>query len=400
MNPIEMSEHEIDSPMLALALNRVSDSVMIISVDGTVRYVNVSYERSTGCHREDIVGKNLRILKNQIYSPEFYRAMRNVLQNEREWTGRCLTRNKDGSRCDEEVTISPVNDTSGNILCFIVVKRDITNEVLLEKKLRQAQKMEAIGTLAGGIAHDFNNIVAAIMGYVQLAQHGLAPDSPSRVKLDKISMACERAKGLIQQILTFSRKTEHEKRPVKISQIINESIKLLRAFLPKSIEIRQNIDSKNGMALADPTQIHQVLMNLCTNAAHAMEGKNGVLGVCMETVQIDTDQFRHFPELIPGNYVKLTVSDTGHGMDKHTIERIFDPFFTTKSQKLGTGMGLAMVQGIVKSHRGTISVVSAPEQGSTFCIYIPTIADETYPDVNYDSGLSTSIDRFKGMEGD
>jgi len=400
MNQNELNEHEIGSPIFSLALDKVSDSVMIISVDGTVRYVNAAFEHTTGYPRKDIVGQNVRIFKSQINSPEFYQAMWNTLQNGREWTGRCMNRNQNGSLCDEEVTISPIKDKSGEILCYMVVKRNLTNEVLLEKKLRQAQKMEAIGTLAGGIAHDFNNIVAAIMGYVHLAHHGLPPESPSRIKLDKIAMACERAKGLIQQILTFSRNTQHEKRPVKISQIINESIKLLRAFLPESIEIRQNISSKNGMALADPTQIHQVLMNLCTNAAHAMEGKNGVLEVCMETIQMDSEQVRYFPELIPGKYVKLTVTDTGHGMDKHTIERIFDPFFTTKSQDLGTGMGLAMVRGIVKGHRGSINVVSDPGKGSTFCIYLPTIADEAHRDLNYDSELSPNIDRFVAVEGD
>ncbi|MGD8257886.1 MAG: ATP-binding protein [Desulfobacterales bacterium] len=400
MNQNELNEHLIESPIFTLALDRVSDSVMIISVDGTVRYVNAAFERATGYPRKNIVGQNIRVFKSQIHSPEFYRAMCNILQNGREWTGRCMNGNQNGRLVDEGVTISPIKDQSGDIQCYMVVKRDLTNEILLEKKLRQAQKMEAIGTLAGGIAHDFNNIVAAIMGYAHLANHGLPPESPSRIKLDKITMACERAKGLIQQILTFSRSKQHEKRPVKISQIINESIKLLRAFLPESIEIRQNISSKNGMALADPTQIHQVLMNLCTNAAHAMEGKNGVLEVCMETIQMDSEQVSYFPDLIPGNYVKLTVTDTGHGMDKRTIEQIFDPFFTTKSQDLGTGMGLAMVRGIVKGHRGSINVVSEPGKGSTFCIYLPTIADEAHEDLNYDSELSPNIDRFMAIEGD
>jgi PAS domain S-box-containing protein len=244
MNQNELNEHLIESPIFTLALDRVSDSVMIISVDGTVRYVNAAFERATGYPRKNIVGQNIRVFKSQIHSPEFYRAMCNILQNGREWTGRCMNGNQNGRLVDEGVTISPIKDQSGDIQCYMVVKRDLTNEILLEKKLRQAQKMEAIGTLAGGIAHDFNNIVAAIMGYAHLANHGLPPESPSRIKLDKITMACERAKGLIQQILTFSRSKQHEKRPVKISQIINESIKLLRAFLPESIEIRQNISSK------------------------------------------------------------------------------------------------------------------------------------------------------------
>jgi PAS domain S-box-containing protein len=263
--------------------------------------------------------------------------------------------------------------------CLINVVTDITEQKMmqeekaaLESRLQQAQKMEAIGTLAGGIAHDFNNILAAIFGYTELALTDSERESILYQNLQEVLRAGERAKDLVKQILTFSRQAEQERKPVQVKLICKEAIKFLRASLPTSITIRQKIESES-LVMADPTQIHQVLMNLCTNAGHAMGNKGGDLGLTLLDVYLGEDLTAKYPELQPGPYIELTVSDTGYGMPAHVIERIFDPFFTTKVKGEGTGMGLSVVHGIVGSCGGTITASSKPGKGSTFKIYLPAL---------------------------
>ena len=269
--------------------------------------------------------------------------------------------------------------------CLISVLMDITEHKItqqekagLESRLQQAQKMEAIGTLAGGIAHDFNNILSAVMGYTELALIDAEKDSILYRNLKEVFKASGRAKDLVQQILTFSRQTEQERKPVQIKLICKETIKFLRASLPTSITIRQEIKS-DSLIMADPTQIHQVLMNLCTNAGYAMGDKGGVLELKLKDVKLEADLTAKYPELKPGPYLELTVSDTGHGIPAHIIEQIFDPFFTTKGKGEGTGMGLSVVHGIVGSYGGTITVSSEPAKGSNFKIYLPTVERDMEP---------------------
>ena len=247
----------------------------------------------------------------------------------------------------------------------------------LEEHLRHSQKMEAIGTLAGGIAHDFNNILAAIMGFTELASlNGLDSDS-LKSYLDEILKASNRAKDLIKQILIFSRQTKKERKPIKIELIVKEALKMMRASLPTTIEIHQNIKTGLAPILSEPTEIHRVLMNLCSNAAHAMQEKGGVLEVTLSDVDVDIKTAAQNLDLHPGRYQMLTISDTGHGIDSFVIERIFDPFFTTKKHGQGTGMGLAVTHGIVKSCGGAITVNSEPGKGTTFKVFFPTIESET-----------------------
>jgi len=284
--------------------------------------------------------------------------------------------NGHGAKTNCLVTAVIQQSPGGEILGVIQDFKDVTDFRRLEKQLIQAQKMEAIGTLAGGIAHDFNNILGAIMGYTELACHELAESHPTQLKLDQVLKACERAKNLVLQILSFSRQTEQERRPVRLGPIIHEALDLLRASLPKTIEIRENFETFPDLALADQTQIHQVLMNLCANAAHAMRQGGGRLGVSLKKVHLNDQLAAEYLDLSPGIYSRLTVSDTGHGMDRQTMERIFEPFFTTKPPGEGTGMGLSVIHGIVKSHGGTITVYSQPGQGSTFNVYLPLMEPE------------------------
>ena len=246
----------------------------------------------------------------------------------------------------------------------------------LERQVRQGQKMEAIGTLAGGIAHDFNNILAAILGFSDLAKHKLPPDSDLHSDLDNVLQAGKRAKELVAQILAFSRQAEQERRPIEMYLIVKEALKLLRASIPANIEFRLDIDANAGAVLADPTQIHQVVMNLCTNAYHAMRDcDSGVLAVSLEPVEIGAGG-QAVAVLDPGHYLLLTVSDTGCGMTPEIQERIFEPYFTTKPRGEGTGMGLAMVHGIVRGYGGDIRVESEPGSGSTVRVYLPREADK------------------------
>ena len=246
----------------------------------------------------------------------------------------------------------------------------------IELQLQQAQKMESIGTLAGGIAHDFNNILSAIMGFTELAKLATEPKCKMADYLDQIHNAGQRATELVKQILTFSRKKAMEKSPLQISLIVKEALKLLRASIPSTITIEQDITSE-AKVLADSTQIHQVVMNLCTNAYHAMADTGGVLSVSLREIDVDTSTIDTLAEIPPGRYIVLSVSDTGCGMDATTKAKIFEPYFTTKEQGRGTGLGLAVTEGIVKDHQGRIGVYSEPGEGTTFHVYLPIIIAES-----------------------
>jgi PAS domain S-box-containing protein len=271
--------------------------------------------------------------------------------------------------------------------------RDITEQRQLENQLRQSQKMESIGTLAGGIAHDFNNILGIILGNTELALDDVPEWNPARLNLEEVITASIRARDVIRQLLSFARKTKLERRPTNITPIIKESLKLLRASIPTSIDIRQNIPEDIDTILADPTQINQVLINLCTNADHSMP-HGGIIEVTLENVEVDEESMAQYPGLHPGRYVHLIVSDTGQGISQKDIYNIFDPYFTTKDVGRGTGMGLAVVHGIVKEHNGIITVKSKLGKGTAFGLFFPAVENEAVVGIVTDEALPTGNERI------
>jgi PAS domain S-box-containing protein len=265
----------------------------------------------------------------------------------------------------------PILDSTGKTYRTVGIAADITEHRKLEDQFRQAQKMEAIGTLAGGIAHDFNNILGAILGYAELAK--TEPVAPLTEKsLDEILLACKRAGDLVKQILAFSRQQEQKRVPLQLWRVVDEAIRLLRAALPSTIQFETDLSSAVPNVLADATQIHQVVLNLCANAAHAMAHRtNGRLGLKIDRFEADEEFVAAHPGGRAGVYTRLTVSDNGHGMERAVLERIFVPFFTTKAPGEGTGLGLAVVHGIMQSHEGLVTVYSRADEGTTFHLYFP-----------------------------
>ncbi|MHC1729092.1 MAG: PAS domain S-box protein [Syntrophobacteraceae bacterium] len=362
---------------LATAIEQAAEGIIVLDADWSIEYVNPAFERMTGYGRSEIIGRSA-LIEHREHEGFSCAQMRETLSRGEIWSARMTNKRKDGTSYEVEATGSPVRDDSGVIINYVAIHRDITHEVRLERELRQSQKMEAVGRLAGGIAHDFNNILAAIMGFAEMAQLRIPEGSQARRDIERVVNASSRAADLVGRILTYSRKAEPERKPVSIAPVVEEALRLLRSSLPSTIVIREDIllNPGFGTVLADSTQIHQVLINLCTNAAHAMRDEGGVLSVQLSEVESDVSFYSRYPDLKPGPYVELSVSDTGCGMDAALIDRIFDPYFTTKRLGEGTGMGLAVVQGIVKSHGGAISVHSEPGRGSSFILLFPGIEEK------------------------
>jgi len=384
---------EEESLLLATAIEHAAESVIISNRTGKIQYVNPAFEQLSGFSREDIVGENFRILRSDKHDKGFYKEMWEVISRGNIWSGYITNRIKDNTLREFETIISPVQNGSGDIVSFVSVNRDVTQEKVLEAQLQQSDRLQSIGTLAGGIAHDFNNILSAIIGYTELTIDYLEKGSLPYNNLQEVLEAGERAKGLINQILTFSRQSEQDFKPLQLKLIVKEALKLIRATLPSTIEIHQDLQS-DAAILGDQTKIHQVLMNLCTNAGHALQEKGGVLSVSLSETEIDSSfTVKHF-DIKSGSYIKLSVSDTGCGMSASLMEHIFDPFFTTKEKGKGTGMGLSVAHGIVKSHNGTIHVYSEPGEGSVFKVYLPIIEKQLEQKIKAERPIPTGTEHI------
>ncbi len=364
---------EADRRRLATAIEQAAEMVLVTDAKGAIEYVNPAFERITGYARAEAMGKNPRLLKSGLQDEAFYRDFWATISSGQTWQGRLINRRKDGQLFTEEASISPVRDAQGGITAYVAVKRDITRDLALEQQLRQSQKMEGIGRLAGGVAHDFNNILSVIMSFSEVVLNELKVGDPLREDVGEIDKAAQRAAALTRQLLAFSRQQVLQPVRLDLNRVLANLEKMLRRIVGEDVQVQVTLDPALGTVRADPGQIDQVLMNLVVNARDAMAG-GGRLSLETRHVEIDAQAAAARPGLRAGDWVVVSLTDSGHGMDEHTRAHLFEPFFTTKEPGKGTGLGLSTVYGIVQQSDGYLTVDSVPGRGSTFSVYLPRTA--------------------------
>lgn len=380
------------------------NGIFQVSVWGHLIRVNRSFAEMLGYDSPEEVLEKLTNFGAQVFvKPERYLELLHLLEEKRvvrEFEAQFFQK-------DERIVWITINargvyDSTGKTSYIEGTALDITERKMFESRLFQRQKMDAIGTLAGGVAHDFNNLLSPIIGYTELALNNVPHETKLRSNLEQVLRSANRARDLVRQILAFSRPSEQEQKPVQLSLVMKEAMEIIRSSLPSTIRIEQKIDPEAGAGVvkADRTQMHQVIMNLCTNAGQAMSEKGGLIEVSLKNERVDPIATRLNKGLEPGTYLLLSIRDTGQGMDHATIKRIFDPYFTTKSAGKGTGLGLAVVYSIVKNHKGVITVYSEPGQGSNFHIYLPRIDVEPAAAGLADSSLQSGSGRILLVDDD
>ena len=343
-----------------------------ISEKGIVTESNLTAATLLGMERSFLIGKPFSSFILVEDQDVFYLHRNQLMDSKKPQSCRLRMVKKDKSVFYANLECIVIEEGDGAPRHIRVVVIDITEQKELENQLRQAQKMEAIGTLAGGIAHDFNNILAAVIGFTELAMDEAEKGTPLAEDLEEVLIGGQRAKLLVQQILSFSRKTPGKVAPLYVGALVKGVLKLLRSTIPADIEIGTAMHpEKDPCVMGDEVQIHQIILNLCTNAAHAMEANGGKLTLGVDTVTLGDGKTVTLANLPPGKYVKLSVTDTGSGISPENVERIFEPYFSTKEPGRGTGMGLAVVTGIVTAHKGHILVMSKPQKGTTFTVFLP-----------------------------
>jgi PAS domain S-box-containing protein len=378
-NSAERRKIEAERATLALAIEQAAEEILITDAEGDIQYCNPAFERLTGYMREEVIGRNPRILKSGKHDAEFFRGLWETIRAGHVWTGMITNRRKDGSFYEAEGTISPIHDADGRITGFVSARHDVTQRLHLEAQLRQSQKLESIGRLAGGVAHDFNNLLTVILGYsrVLLAEYA-GKDDPLQEFVREIATAGERAAGLTRQLLSFSRKQILVPRAIALDRLVLEMRPMLQRLVGEDIRVEALPAVAPCMVRADPDQMNQVLMNLAANARDAMP-HGGLLSISVQEAAADEIPAGAPPKLVSGRAVRLLVKDNGAGIDEATRQRLFEPFFTTKELGHGTGLGLATVYGIVQQSEGFIEVSSEPGHGAEFHIYLPRFEDTPEP---------------------
>jgi two-component system cell cycle sensor histidine kinase/response regulator CckA len=365
----ERKRAEEERERLLSAIEQTGEIVIITDPDGSIRYVNPAFTRTSGYSREDVAGRNPRILKSGQQDYAFYCDLWQTISSGRSWKGRIVNKRKDGTLYTEDATISPVCDESGRILNYVAVKRDVTDNLKLQAQLQQAQKMESVGRLAGGVAHDYNNMLTVILGRTELALSKVERGQPLHTDLTEIHAAAKRSSKITRQLLAFARKQTIAPKVLDLNETVGGMIQMLRRLIGENIDLLWKPGATCRPVWMDPSQIDQILANLCVNARDAITGVGKIIIETSEATFDDAYCADH-PGFVPGEYVLLSVSDDGCGMDKATLAKIFEPFFTTKKAGQGTGLGLATVYGIVKQNNGFINVYSEPGSGTTIMIYL------------------------------
>ena len=360
------------------------EGIVFLSLDGRIEEANRAYQEMVGYSLEELRGRHDLELTAEPYREREGGVEEKVLKEGYSGEYEKEAVRRDGTPFPVAVRRWLVKDGEGRPVRMMALLQDISERKRMEARIQQAHKMEAIGTLAGGVAHDFNNILGIIVGNAELALSDPALQERTERSLEEIRTASIRARDVVRQILTFTRYTDPELEPVRMEVLVEEAMRLMRSTIPTSVDIRVDLPEEPAIVAAESSKVHQILINLCTNAFHAMRENGGRMGVCLENVRIDPPGIIEDPDLEPGPYVRLEVSDTGHGIPEEIQERIFDPYFTTKDVDEGSGMGLSVVQGIVKSHGGGISMRSRPGEGSVFTVYLPRLLGEE-PGVEADS---------------
>ena len=375
---LDIAEHkraEAEREQVLAALEQSGEGVIITDHQGTIQYVNGAFEEMTGYKRMEAIGKNPRILKSGQQDPGFYQQLWNTISGGSTFTGRMVNKRKNGSLYTAEVTISPVHESDGRIVNYVAVKRDITEHIRLAARIQYGQKMQAIGRLAGGVAHEFNNMLSVILGQTELVLQEVSLDTPIHDSLEEILGAARRSSEVTRQLLAFARMQMISPKVIDINNTLQIMLKMLRRLIGEEIKLVWRPGKDIWPVNMDPAQIDQILVNLLTNARDALAGVGTII---IETANIGPDEAYciSYAGLIPGDYVLLTVSDNGRGMDEETLANLFEPFFTTKDMTERAGLGLATVYGIVKQNNGFIYVRSEPRQGTAFRIYLPRYAEE------------------------
>jgi PAS domain S-box-containing protein len=370
----ENRSHEAEDQLrkLSRAVEQSGDLVIITDRSGVIEYVNPAFRALTGYASEEVLGRKPDLLKSGLQDRAYYKKLWETVLSGNVFRGVLANKKKNGELFYAEKSIAPVRDASGNITHFISNDRDITERRKLEAQLLQAQKMDAIGQLAGGVAHDFNNLLMVISSYAELSLDSLTPEHPLHQKLNEIIKAAHRAADLTRQLLAFSRKQIQSLQSLDLNTVVQELERMLPRLIGEHIQVSLKRDKNLGRIQADPVQLEQIIINLATNARDAMR-KGGKLLIETSNVHLDESYVHRKPMVPPGDYVLLSVSDSGEGIAPEHLSHIFEPFFTTKKEGEGTGLGLATVYGIVKQSGGFVWVYSEPGLGTTFKIYFPRL---------------------------
>jgi len=375
---------------LSKAVEQVADDVMITDIKGNIEYVNPFFEKVTGFPKEEVIGRNITDFESGLHSDEFYEELWDTISSGNTWSGRFLNRKKDGEIFTQDAVISPIKDENGRIVNYVAVRRDITRQLKIEEEkeklqqqLNQSQKMESVGRLAGGVAHDFNNMLGVIIGYAEIASMKITRDDKIRGYIAQILKAAEKSADLVKQLLTFASKQVISPKVLDLNDTVSGMLKMLRRLIREEIELVWIPEDNLWFINIDPSQVDQLLANIVVNARDAISGV-GKITIKTENVSCDYEYCFYHPEATPGDYVMLSVSDNGHGMDDDTLKKIFEPFFTTKEFGKGTGLGLATVYGIMRQNKGFINAESKLEEGTTFKAYLPRFFNE-----NVDKNIET-----------